>query len=91
MLFFQKKKLFVGSDAMEFARVKSVLEQNHIQYDVKTTATENVLSRNFNAKAAERMFQPYSKFSVQSFLYTIYVKKSDYAKAYELAFSKKAK
>ena len=40
MLFFMRKRLFLDTDAMEFARIKDVLTQNGIRFDVKTTISE---------------------------------------------------
>lgn len=87
MLFF-RKRLFLDTDAMEFARIKDVLEQNGIRYEVKTTVGENVLTRRFNSAAAAHLWQPYSKMSAQTYVYYIYVKASDYKKAKALAYSK---
>lgn len=89
MLFCMRKRLFLDTDATEFARIKAVLAQNGIRYEVKTTVGENVLTRNFNSAAADHMWQPYSKMSTQTYLYTIYVRSADYKKAKELAYSNK--
>lgn len=88
MLFF-RKRLFLDTDAMEFARIKAVLAENGIKYDVKTTVSENAMTRTFNSAAAAHLRQPYSNFSTQSYVYYIYVKPSDYKKAKALAYSKK--
>jgi hypothetical protein len=74
---------------MEFARIKATLQKNGIKYDAKTTCSENLIARRFNAAAAARFVQPYSAASVQTYIYYIYVKPSDYKKAKELAYSKK--
>ena len=87
MLFF-RKRLFLDTDAMEFARIKDVLEQNGIRYEVKTTVGENVLTRKFNSAASAHLWQPYSKMSAQTYVYYIYVKPSDYKRAKALAFTK---
>lgn len=89
MLFFLKKRLFLDTNAMEFARIKDVLAQNGIPYEVKTTVSENAATRNFNSAAAAHLRQSYSKFSTQAYVYYIYVKASDYEKAKALAYSKK--
>ena len=89
MLFFMRKRLFLDTNAMEFARIKAVLAQNGIRYEAKTTVGENVLTRNFNSAAAEHIKEPYSKVSTQTYLYTIYVRSSDYEKAKALAYSHK--
>lgn len=89
MLFFMRKRLFLDTDAMEFARIKDVLTRNGIRFDVKTTTSEMAASRGFNSAAAAHLRQPYSMFSTQSYVYYIYVKRSDYQKAKQLAYSKK--
>lgn len=87
MLFF-RKQLFLDTDAIEFARIKDILKENGIKYEVKTTVSEGVLARRFNAAAASSTRQLYSNFSVQTYVYYIYVKPSDYQRAKALAFSK---
>lgn len=86
MLFFQKKRLFLDTNAMEFARIKDILAQNGIKYEVKTTVSENAMTRKFNSAAAAHFRQSYSNFTTQVYLYHIYVKKSDYEKARALVY-----
>ena len=88
MLLF-RKRLFLDTDAMEFARIKSVLQANNIKFEVKTTCSENLIARRFNAAAANYYRASYSDFSTQTYVYYIYVRPSDYKKAKALAFSKK--
>ena len=85
MLLF-RKRLFLDTNAMEFAQIKDLLIQNGIKYDAKTTMSENLISRRFNAAAAEHLRQSYYNFSTQNYLY---VRPSDYKKAKQLAYSKK--
>lgn len=87
MLFF-RKRIFLDTNAMEFARIKALLQENGIKYEVKTTVSEGVLARQFNAAAAVHIRQGYSNFSTQTYVYSIYVKPSDFKKAKALAFSK---
>ena len=89
MLFFMRKLLFLDTDAVEFARIKDVLSTNRIKFDVKTTVSETAASRKFNSAAAAHLRQPYSMLSTQSYVYYIYVRRSDYQKAKALAYSKK--
>jgi hypothetical protein len=56
---------------------------------VKTTVSETAASRKFNSAAAAHLRQPYSMLSTQSYVYYIYVRRSDYQKAKALAYSKK--
>ena len=47
--FLNKKNVLIDSDPQMLARAKQILDQNRIEYEVKTTTSDNVLSRNFNA------------------------------------------
>lgn len=85
MLYIFRKQLIVDTDSQELMRVKQILDANGIPYDVKTTVGENVLSRNFNAKAASFRYMAYSDTSRQSYVYYLYVRRRDYARAKELA------
>lgn len=88
MLLF-RKRIFLDTNAMEFARIKALLKENGIRCEVKTTVSEGVLARQFNAAASANTWQGYSRFSTQSYVYSIYVKPSDVKKAKALAYSKK--
>ena len=88
MLFFLKKRLFLDTDPVEFARIKDILIRNGIKYEAKTTVSENAASRKFNSAAASHCWRSYSDFSAQTYLYYIYVKPSDYKKAKALASSR---
>ena len=87
-MLFLKKQLFLDTNAVEFARIKDILTENGIQYEAKTTVSENAASRKFNSAAASHWWRSYSDFSAQTYLYYIYVKPSDYKKAKALAYSK---
>ena len=88
MFLFRRKRLFLDTDAMEFARIKDVLDRNGIPYEVKTTVSENAMTRKFNSAAAAHLRYSYSNFATQSYVYYIYVKPADYQKAKALAYSK---
>ena len=90
-MLFLRKRLFLDTDAMAFARVKDILAQNGIKFEVKTTCSENVLSRKFNSAAVAHYRQAFSFSDVSNptYIYYIYVKPSDFKKAKMLAFSKK--
>lgn len=87
-MLFLRKRLFLDTNAIEFARIKDILAENGIPYEAKTTVSENAASRKFNSAAAVHWRRPYSEFSSQTYLYYIYVKPSDYRKAKTLAYSK---
>lgn len=87
MLIF-RKRLMMDTDAQELARVKQILDKNGIKHEVKTTVSDNVLTRSFNAKAAETLRTSYSAMETQTYLYQLFVKPGDYAKAKNLAYGK---
>ena len=79
MLF--RKRVLLDSDPQELARVKTLLDRAGIKYDVKTTVSENVLSRNFNAVAAKKWNYAYSAAENQAYLYQVFVSSKDYVAA----------
>ena len=79
MLF--RKRVLLDSDPQELARVKTLLKQAGIKFDVKTTVSDNVLSRNFNAVAAKKLNYAYSATENHSYLYQVFVSPGDYAAA----------
>ena len=86
MFFLLRKQLLLDTDARELARVRSVLDQHRIPYEIKTTVSENTLARNFNARAAQHRFSTYSDVSRQTYLYRLYVRRRDYPQAFSLAY-----
>ena len=88
IFFFLRRRLLLDTDAGELARVKLVLDQNGIEYHVKTTVSENAPARTFGAAAASRYVATYSAASAQSYLYQLFVKRKDYAKARKLAYGR---
>lgn len=87
-MFILRKRLMMDTDPQELARVKLILDKNGIKYEVKTTVSDNVLSRSFNAKAAETVKGTYSAMATQSYLYQLFVKPGDYARARKLVYGK---
>ena len=87
MLLFPKQ-LLLDSDPMELARVKAILDKNGIPYEVKTTVSDNVLSRSFNAAAAAQVRFGYSDMARQSYVYRLSVARKNYAQARKLAYGK---
>lgn len=87
-MFILRKRLMMDTDPQELARVKQILDKNGIKYEVKTTVSDNVLSRSFNAKAAETVRTTYSAMETQTYLYQLFVKPSDYARASGLVYGK---
>ncbi len=86
--FLNQKRLLLDTDPQELARVKEALKQQNIEFYVKTTVSDNVLSRSFNAKAAERLVRTYSTMETQTYVYYLYVRRRDYARAKQAAYGK---
>ena len=84
MFFLFRKRLLLDTSAAELMRVKQILDKHGIAYEVKTTMSDNVLSRNFNARAAQFRHEAYSKTANQSYVYYLYVHRKDYARAKNL-------
>ena len=76
-----QKRLLLDTDPRELARVKLCLERAGIPYEVKTSMSDNVLSRNMNAAASMRYVTTYSASSNQIYLYQLFVRRKDYAAA----------
>ena len=87
MLLFPKQ-LMLDTDPMELARVKSVLSQNGIPYEVKTTVADNALSRSFNVAAGMKWRTGYADMAQQSYVYKLSVARRDYGRARALAYGK---
>lgn len=83
-----RKKLFVGSDAQEAARVWSTLQANHIPYSLTTKGMEPTMVRGFHANMAAGATKGAARYSdvtrPMNLLYTIYVRKGDYEEARKL-------
>lgn len=80
-----RKRLLLDTDPAELARVKLILDKHQIEYHVKTTVSENANSRRFSSAAAARYVTDYSAAASQSYVYWLYVKRRDYARAKSLA------
>ncbi len=87
MLFFPKE-LMLDTDPMELARVKGILDQNSIHYEVKTTVADNALSRSFNVAAGMKWRTGYADMAQQSYIYRLSVARRDYVRARKLAYGK---
>ena len=79
--FLNRKRVLLDTDPQELARVKTRLDQAGIAYEVKTTTSDNVLSRNVNAAASMRYVTTYSAAQNQLYLYQVFVRRRDYQAA----------
>lgn len=81
-----RKRLMLDTDPQELARIKLILDENGIKYDVSTTVSENANTRRFNAAAAVQVRGGYSAMSSQSYIYRLYVRVRDYGRAKNLVY-----
>lgn len=81
---FNRKRLLLDTDPQELARVKACLDKAEISYEVKTTMSDNVLSRNVNAAASMRYVTAYRAAQNQVYLYQVFVRRKDFAAAKKL-------
>lgn len=88
MLLFPRQ-LLLDTDPQELARVKLILDRNKIPYEVKTTVSDNAMSRRFNAAAAMQVRTGYSAMDTQSYVYRLYVARKHHAQARKLAYGVK--
>ena len=86
--FLNRKRVLLDSDPQELARVKTKLDQVGIPYEVKTTTSDNVLSRNVNAAASMRYVTTYSASQNQMYLYQVFVRRKDYSAAKKVVTGK---
>ncbi|MBR0577342.1 hypothetical protein KCG48_13580 [Proteiniclasticum sp. BAD-10] len=80
--FLNRKPLMSDTSAEELARVKDVLKASGIPFEVKTTRTRGTIGTILDVK----VYQTYNKFyknadAHNGFIYTVHVRRSDYAKA----------
>lgn len=83
-----RKRLLLDTDPRELARIKLILDENGIKYDISTTVSENANTRRFNAAAAVQVRGGYSDMSNQSYVYRLYVSVKDYGRARALVSGK---
>lgn len=79
------KKLVVDLSAEEIRRTTTLLEQNNIQYEVRTTRARGTIGSGIDAHTYARANLAMYKGAAQpSFIYTVYVKRKDYDHARKL-------
>lgn len=83
-----KKRLLLDTDPQELARVKLILDKNGVEYGVKTTCSDNAMTRKFNAAASAHYVTKYSDTASQTYVYQLFVRRRDYARARQLAYGK---
>ena len=84
---FNRAELFVDSDAEAAAKVRLALKENGIKYEMRTKQNVSTLRKSIQLRAATGPSSGYGGMSASHFMdtpnyiYTIYVKKQDLAKA----------
>jgi hypothetical protein len=76
------KKLAVDTSAEEIRRTTTILEQNRIKYEIRTTRTRGTIGSALDARSyANANLAMYKGASPPSFIYSVYVKHKDYERA----------
>ena len=80
-----KKKLVVDTSAEEIRRTTTILDQNKIPYELRTTRSRGSIDSAIDASTYARANIAMYKGALQpTFIYTVYVKQKVYDKAMEL-------
>lgn len=81
---FLLKKLVTDTSAEEIRRITSILEQNKIPYEVRTTRARGTIGSAFDAQSyAAGNLAMYKGSSQPTFIYTVYVQRRYYYNARE--------
>ena len=80
-----KKKLVVDTSAEEIRRTTTILEQNKIPYELRTTRSRGSITSAIDARTyASANIAMYKGASQPTFVYTVYVKRKFYDRALEM-------
>ncbi len=79
------KKLVIDTSAEEIRSTTTILEQNHLKYEIRTTRTRGSIGSAMDARSyANANLAMYKESSQPSFVYSVFVKPKDYDKARKL-------
>ena len=85
-----KKKLVVDTSAEEIRRTTTILEQNKIPYELRTTRSRGSITSAIDAQTYARAnIAMYKGASKPTFVYTVYVKRKFYDRALDLIKTKR--
>jgi len=88
VLIFNRKRLLVDISQVECSRVKQILKSTNIEYQYKTVKNAPSSSLRSDVAAGAHYSLGYSNYDNNIiFVYYIYVKRKDYKRAKELAYS----
>jgi len=83
-----KKRIAVDTSNEEISRVTTILDQNNIKYELLTKRTRGVYGSAYDARSYAGANVAMYKGSTQpTFIYMVYVKRRDYARAHEILFT----
>ena len=83
---FNRKKLLTDTSAEEIRRVTELLKQHHIPYEIVTKRSQSPAEMSFHANIGSKLGNGDAKTASYcmgeiTFIYHVYVRKSDYEKA----------
>ena len=82
-----KKKVATDTSGEEIKRITNILEQNNIHYEIRTIRSRGSLGSAIDARDYARInLSMYKGASRPSFVYSVYVRRKDYDRAYDLLF-----
>lgn len=85
MFTFFKKRLMVDTSSEESRRVTTLLEQNHIKYELRTIRSRGGIGTGMDAMSYARSnVSLYKGASQPTFVYEVYVSRKDFERAKEL-------
>ncbi len=87
MFIFLKKRIVVDTSGEEIRRVTNLLDQHSIKYELRTKRTRGSIGTALDSRSyAASNIAMYKGSSTPPVVYMVYVKRSDYAKAYDLLY-----
>jgi len=87
MLVFFKKRIVVDTSGVEIRRVTDLLDQHAIKYELRTKRTRGSIGTALDSRSyAASNIAMYKGASKPPVVYKVYVKRKDYAKAYDLLY-----
>ena len=81
------KKIATDTSSEEISRIRLILDKNQIQYTVDTARSRGIVGAGMDASSYARANLPMYNQGVQpTFIYTVYVRRKDYALAHKLLY-----
>jgi len=87
MLPFLKKRLAIDTSSEAIRRITDILDENGIQYEIRTVRSRGSVGSALDAQAYARAnLALYKESALPSVVYFVYVKRKAYVRAVELVF-----